>query len=47
MYIIIAIIIFGVLITTHELGHFIAAKLSGVNVNEFAVGMGPALFKKL
>ncbi len=46
MYIIIAIIIFGVLITTHELGHFIAAKLSGVKVNEFAVGMGPALFKK-
>ena len=46
MYIIIAIIIFGVLIATHELGHFIAAKLCGVRVNEFAIGMGPALFKK-
>lgn len=30
----------------HELGHFITAKLSGVRVNEFAVGMGPAIFKK-
>lgn len=46
MYIIIAIIIFGLLITTHELGHFIAAKLCGVKVSEFAVGMGPALLKK-
>ncbi len=46
MYIVIAIIIFGILITTHELGHFVAAKLCGVKVSEFAVGMGPALFKK-
>lgn len=30
----------------HELGHFITAKLSGVRVNEFAIGMGPAIFKK-
>nr|PZM90206.1 MAG: RIP metalloprotease RseP [[Clostridium] cellulosi] len=43
--IIIAILVFGVLIFTHELGHFIVAKLSNVKVNEFAVGMGPALFK--
>lgn len=46
MYIIIAILIFGVLIATHELGHFTAAKLCGVRVTEFAIGMGPALFKK-
>ncbi|MDR0952553.1 MAG: site-2 protease family protein [Oscillospiraceae bacterium] len=46
MYIVIAIIIFGVLITVHELGHFISAKLLGVKVTEFAVGMGPALFKR-
>ena len=46
MYIIIAIIIFGILIAIHEFGHFIAAKLCGVKVEEFAIGMGPALFKK-
>jgi len=46
LYIIIAILIFGVLVATHELGHFATAKLLGVKVNEFAVGMGPALFKR-
>lgn len=46
MYIIIAILIFGVLIATHELGHFTAAKLCGVRVTEFAVGMGPAIWKR-
>ena len=45
LYIIVAILIFGILVATHELGHFAAAKLSGVKVNEFAVGMGPALLK--
>ena len=45
LYIIIAILIFGVLVATHELGHFASAKLLGVKVNEFAVGMGPALLK--
>jgi len=46
MYIAIAIIVFGLLITVHELGHFIAAKSLGVKVNEFAIGMGPAIIKK-
>lgn len=46
MYIVLAIIAFGVLIITHELGHFFAAKAFGVKVNEFAVGMGPVLLKK-
>jgi len=46
MYIIVAIIAFGILIATHELGHFLAAKACGVRVNEFAIGMGPAIFKK-
>ena len=46
LYVILAILIFGVLIATHELGHFATAKLLGVKVNEFAVGMGPAIFKK-
>ena len=43
--ILIAIVLFGVIIFIHELGHFVSAKLSGVKVNEFAIGMGPALFK--
>lgn len=37
---------FLLLIVIHEFGHFIAAKLTGVRVNEFAVGFGPKLFKK-
>ena len=46
LYILVAILIFGVLVATHELGHFVTAKLLGVKVNEFSVGMGPALFKR-
>ncbi len=46
MYIVIAILIFGVLITVHELGHFLAARACGVRVDEFAIGMGPVLLKK-
>lgn len=42
----VAIICFLVLIIIHEFGHFIAAKLLGVRVNEFAVGFGPKLFSK-
>ena len=45
-YILLAILIFGVLIAIHEFGHFSVAKLCGVKVNEFAVGMGPAIWKK-
>ena len=45
LYIIIAVLIFGILVATHELGHFASAKALGVKVNEFAVGMGPALLK--
>lgn len=44
MYIIAAILIFGVLIAVHELGHFLAAKACGVRVNEFSIGMGPTIF---
>ncbi len=43
MRIIIAIIILGVVIFLHELGHFLAAKASGIRVLEFALGMGPKL----
>ena len=45
-YILVAILIFGILIAVHELGHFLAAKACGVTVNEFSIGMGPALWKK-
>ncbi len=45
-YILFAIFIFGFLIFIHELGHFIAAKKLGVQVNEFAICMGPVLWKK-
>ncbi len=43
--ILIAVLVFGILIFIHELGHFLAAKFSGVGVLEFALGMGPALFQ--
>jgi regulator of sigma E protease len=46
IYIVLAIVAFGLLVAIHEFGHFIAAKLLGVKVNEFAVGMGPKLLKK-
>ncbi len=46
VYILIAILAFGVLIADHELGHFLMARLCGVKVNEFSIGMGPALLKK-
>lgn len=40
---IIAILIFGLLIIFHELGHFILAKINGVQVEEFSVGFGPRI----
>lgn len=46
LYIIIALLLFGLLITVHEAGHFAAAKLLGVKVNEFAIGMGPVVFSR-
>lgn len=46
MSILFAIILFSLLIFIHELGHFVAAKASGVQVNEFSMFMGPAIFKK-
>lgn len=45
MSVIFAIFLFSVLIFVHELGHFTAAKLSGVQVNEFSMFMGPAIWK--
>ena len=45
-FILAAILIFGVLIAVHELGHFVAAKLCGVMVNEFSIGMGPLVWQR-
>lgn len=42
----VAILFFGVIIMIHECGHFLFAKLFKVKVNEFSLGMGPALFKR-
>ncbi len=46
MSVLFAILLFSFLVFIHELGHFAAAKLSGVQVNEFSLFMGPALWKK-
>lgn len=46
LYILLAILLFGVLIAVHEWGHFIAARLCGVRVLEFSMGMGPLLWQK-
>jgi len=39
-----AILILGLLIIVHELGHFLVAKLAGVRVHELSIGMGPTVF---
>ncbi len=43
--IILVVLMFGFIIFIHELGHFLTAKAAGVKVHEFAIGMGPVLFK--
>lgn len=46
MYLALSIFAFGLLVLGHEFGHFIVARLNGVTVEEFSVGMGPRIFKK-
>ncbi len=41
-----AIFVFGVLVTVHEFGHFITAKLTGMRVDEFAIGFGPKIYQQ-
>ncbi|MBQ8062725.1 MAG: site-2 protease family protein [Clostridia bacterium] len=41
-----ALLFFGLIIATHEAGHFLTAKLFRVRVNEFSIGMGPTLLKR-
>ena len=42
-----AVFVFSAVIAIHEFGHFVVAKLCGVQVNEFSIGMGPVLLKKM
>lgn len=41
---VVVIVVFLIVVMWHEFGHFMMAKLSGVLVNEFSIGMGPKLF---
>ncbi len=45
MYVLLALVLLGVLIVAHEAGHFFAARACGIEVQEFAMGMGPALVR--
>ena len=42
---IVFILVFSIVVISHELGHFLIAKLNGIRVLEFAIGMGPVLLK--
>lgn len=44
--ILLSLIVLGILITIHELGHYTAGRILGFGIREFAIGMGPKLFKK-
>ena len=46
MGIILALLLFSFIVFFHEFGHFLLAKLNGIDVDEFAIGMGPAIFSK-
>lgn len=45
MYVLLALLLLGMLIMAHEAGHYLAARASGIEVQEFAMGMGPCLLK--
>lgn len=46
LYILFAVLLFGIMIAIHEFGHFFTAKLFKVKVNEFAIGMGPTIWSR-
>ena len=43
--ILVIILVFGLIIMIHELGHFLMCKWTGIGVTEFSIGMGPCIFK--
>lgn len=46
VYIVVALLIFGLLIMIHEFGHYIVARLCGVYIEEFSIGMGPKILQR-
>ena len=44
--VLLALVILLIMITVHELGHYIVGKIFKFKINEFAIGMGPAIYKK-
>ena len=44
--IVVFILILGIVVLIHELGHFITAKSFGVYCSEFSIGMGPKIFSR-
>lgn len=46
MYVLLALVLLGILIMAHEAGHYLAARACGIEVQEFAMGMGPLLVKR-
>jgi len=46
-YILLALVIFGLLIFVHECGHYLTARLFKVSIREFAIGMGPKIFRRV
>jgi regulator of sigma E protease len=45
LYFVVALMVFGLIVFAHELGHYLVARASGIRVLEFAVGFGPKLVK--
>ena len=43
LYVLLALLVFGLLIMIHELGHFLVARACGVGIREFSIGMGPKI----
>ncbi len=43
--ILIIVLVFGIIILIHELGHFLMCRWTGIGVTEFSIGMGPCIFK--
>lgn len=46
MSILVFILVFGIVVFSHELGHFLLARRGDIKVNEFTIGMGPVIWKK-
>ena len=45
IYILLALLMLGIMVTVHEWGHFIAARMTGIPVKEYSIGFGPKLIQ--